>query len=112
MQYKGVVEIVKKLDKICLFYLKNQDFIDLAKTKGYRWNEDDCCWYRRLNEETGKYPDRASEIGHELLRNGYAICIHDAEITEKAITGEYLGFISQQSERIFEKNFIFFFPFL
>ena len=68
MQYKGVVEIVKKLDKICLFYLKNQDFIDLAKTKGYRWNEDDCCWYRRLNEETGKYPDRAAEIGHELLQ--------------------------------------------
>ena len=61
----------------------------MAKTKGYRWNEDDCCWYRRLNEETGKYPDRAAEIGHELLRNGYAICIHDAEITEKAITGDY-----------------------
>lgn len=69
LQYKGVVEIVKKLDKICLFYLKNQDFIDLAKTKGYRWNEDDYCWYRRLNEETGKYADRAAEIGHELLKN-------------------------------------------
>lgn len=89
LQYKGVVEIVKKLDKICLFYLKNQDFIDLAKTKGYRWNEDDYCWYRRLNEETGKYADRAAEIGHELLKNGFAICIHDSEITEKAINGDY-----------------------
>lgn len=89
LQYKGVVEIVKKLDKICLFYMKNQDFIDLAKTKGYRWNEDDCCWYRRLNEETGKYADRAAEIGHELLKNGFAICIHDSEITEKAINGDY-----------------------
>lgn len=89
LEHEGVVEIVKKLDKICLFYLKDQDFIDLVKPKGYRWSEDDCCWFKCLNKETEKYADRAAEIGHELLRNGYAICIHDAEITEKAITGDY-----------------------
>ena len=89
LEHEGVVEIVKKLDKICLFYLKDQDFINLVKSKDYRWNEDDCCWYRRLNEETGKYADRAAEIGHELLKNGFAICIHDSEITEKAINGDY-----------------------
>ena len=89
LEHEGVVEIVKKLDRICLFYLKDQDFNDLIKSKDYRWNEDDHCWYRCLNEKTGKYADRAAEIGYELLKNGFAICIHDAEITEKAISGDY-----------------------
>lgn len=89
LKYEGVVEIVKKLDKICLFYLKDQDFNDLIKPKGYRWNENGHCWCRCLTEKSGNYADRAAEIGHELLKNGFAICIHDAEITEKAINGDY-----------------------
>lgn len=89
LEHEGVVEIVKKLDKICLFYLKDQDFINLVKSKDYRWNEDDCCWCRCLTEKSGNYADRAAEIGHELLKNGFAICIHDSEITEMAIRGNY-----------------------
>ena len=67
LEHEGVVEIVKKLDKICLFYLKDQDFINLVKSKDYRWNEDDCCWCRCLTEKSGNYADRVAEIGHGLL---------------------------------------------
>ena len=89
LEYEGVVEIVKKMDRICLFYLKDQDFIDLVKSRNYKWSGKDSCWYRCLNEKTVDYANRAAEIGHTLLKNGFAICIHDDEITEKAINGDY-----------------------
>ena len=108
LQYKGVVEIVKKLDKICLFYMKNQDFIDLAKTKGYRWNEDDCCWYRRLNEETEKYAiveDKYTDThmaGGVLITNYYIeVKIGDQKKSEKIqVTYEQYQVISKGSKAL------------
>lgn len=89
LKYEGVVEIVRKINKICLFYVKEQDFINLVKSKSYKWDERQLCWYRNLSQETGSFEDRAAEIGHALLTKGFAICIHDSEITDKAIRGDF-----------------------
>lgn len=86
VKYDGIVEIVKNDNKIVLRYEKNQDFIDIVKSKKYIW---DGCWYRELTETTGSFADRAAEIGNCLLKNGFSICIHDSEITRKAICGEF-----------------------
>lgn len=86
IKHDGVVEIVEKGNRICLYYEKDQDFIDLAKSMKYRW---DGVWYRELSETTGNFSDRAAEIGHKLLKYGFCICIHDVDITNKAISGEY-----------------------
>lgn len=86
VKYDGVVEIVENGDKICLHYEKNQAFIDLVKSMKYKWDD---VWYRKLSETTGTFADRAAEIGHKLLENGFCICIHDSDIAEKAIKGEY-----------------------
>lgn len=89
LKHEGVVEIVKIMERICLYFQKDDDFIQLVKSKKYRWHESDSCWCRTLSDKTGTYADRAAEIGHALLKNGFAICIHDAEITENAIAGKY-----------------------
>ena len=86
VKYDGIVEIVKNGNRIILHYEKNQDFIDIVKSKKYKWND---CWYRELTETTGEFSDRAAEIGNCLLKNGFSICIHDLEITKKTINGEF-----------------------
>lgn len=86
IKHDGVVEIVEKGNRICLYYEKDQDFIDLAKKMKYSWKG---VWCRELSETTGDFSDRAAEIGNKLLKNGFCICIHDEEITNKAISGEY-----------------------
>lgn len=86
IEHDGVVEIVEKSKRICLIYEKDEDFINLVKEYGYRWDK---MWYKELTETTGLFADRAAEIGHILLKNGFCICIHDKEITEKAIDGVY-----------------------
>ena len=88
-KYEGIVEIINFLSQIQLRFRKNEDFISLVKSKHYKWDSEDKCWYRNLTEQTGTYSDRAAEIGHELLKNGFCICIHDPDITEKAINGDY-----------------------
>lgn len=86
IKHDGVVEIVNKGNRICLYYERNDDFIELVKSYKYRW---DGVWYRELSETTGTYADRAAEIGSVLLRNGFCICIHDEGVKNKAINGEY-----------------------
>lgn len=86
IKYDGVVEIVKNANKIVLLYEKNQDFIDLVKSKKYKWGDN---WYRELTETTGEFSDRAAEIGNCLLKNGFCICIHDEKITEMAVNGKF-----------------------
>ena len=87
ISHDGVVEIVERDGRICLCYEKDQDFIDLAKKLKYKWNGS--MWSRTLSETVGSFSDRAAEVGHELLKNGFCICIHDAEITNKAVMGDY-----------------------
>lgn len=87
VKHDGVVEIIEANNAICLLYEKNDSFIALAKSMKYKWNGRE--WARELKETVGSFEDRAAEIGHELLQAGFCICIHDKQITDKAIKGEY-----------------------
>ncbi len=84
--HDGVVEITNNGNEIQLHYAKNDDFIKIAKEHNYRWNG---VWERSISATTGSFPDRAAEIGHDLLKNGFCICIHDEEAKQKAISGDY-----------------------
>lgn len=87
ISHDGVVEIVERDDRICLCYEKDYDFINIVKELRYRW--DGTMWSRSLSETVGSFGDRAAEVGNKLLKNGFCICIHDEDITSKAITGDY-----------------------
>ena len=87
IKHDGVVEIVEIENQICLIYERDNDFIELAKKYKYKWNGKE--WYRNLSESVGTFADRAAEIGHALLENGFIICIHDEDVLNKAVSGEY-----------------------
>lgn len=86
IKYNGIVEITNNENKIRLHYMKNDDFIKIVKEHGYSW---DGVWERSISATTGSFADRAAEIGHALLQNGFCICIHDEEARQKAISGNY-----------------------
>lgn len=87
IKYDGIVEIVETEGHICLKYENNPDFRKLVKSCRYKWI--DKTWSRELSETVGTFEDRAAEIGHTLLLNGYCISIHDEGIKEKAVSGDY-----------------------
>lgn len=89
VKYDGIVEIMKKGNRIVLKYKKNNDFIKIVKAHKYEWKSCWACWCRELTDVTGCYSDRAAEIGNVLLNNGFCIYIQDKEILKKAVEGKY-----------------------
>src|SRR5690606_201637 len=69
---EAVVEIIAKEDKITAKFEKNDKFIDIVKSLGYKWGGS---WSREISETTGSYKDRATELGNKLLNAGFPIMI-------------------------------------
>ncbi|MFB5269319.1 hypothetical protein ACE41H_21390 [Paenibacillus enshidis] len=65
---------------------KRDDFKELVKGMGYRWNEGR--WARILITLNGSPEDRAAELAHRLLAAGFVISC-DEEIGRKAATADY-----------------------
>jgi hypothetical protein len=75
-------------DKISLdFPERQEDFDLLTKTLGFRWDGESLS--RIPGEWAGDPIDRAAEVGHKLLANGFCVIFPDKSIQEMAIAGEY-----------------------
>lgn len=84
--HPGVVEIYPYKNEIEIQYTKNEKFKKIVKSFGYRW---DYSWTKKTNGYTGPSEERAAEIGHKLLSEGFAIRIIDKKILSNAINGNY-----------------------
>lgn len=87
--HDGIVEIYEEDKCVCLKYKKDKDFIDIVRNKDYQWSQDYKCWYKHLSKYTGKFEDRAAEVGHLLLNSGFIINIENEEICKNAISGKF-----------------------
>lgn len=81
-----VAEITVKDDKVTVMFEKNEDFRQLVKSLGYKWEGT---WERKITEYTGKAEDRAAELGNKLLNAGFPIMILDEQTRNNAINGLY-----------------------
>ena len=66
-----------------LRYIKDWDYISLVKNKGFRWSGE--AFSREITEYTGSLDDRAAEIAHTLLSNGYTVQFMNTHQQKKAI---------------------------
>lgn len=89
-KHKGVVKIYRDNATIKLDYEKNQDFINIVKNAGYKW--DGTNWGMKIinSKIQGEFKDRRIEIGNILLNNGFAVEFEKLEEAEKAIDGDYI----------------------
>ena len=83
------VDIIRKEQAIQLRTERDDRFIRLVKGYDYRWNAEDRVWEHGLGVMRGSFEDRAAEIGHVLLKNGFPVRIDDADVRQNAIEGKY-----------------------
>lgn len=88
ISFSGIVEITGSDSRILVEYSKNDILYDIVRKKGYIWKNGR--WERELSEKTGKYQDRAAEIGNVLLRNGFTIKLADEYGRRHAVDGNYI----------------------
>lgn len=85
-QKEGIVEITETNGSIKALYIKDNDFIDIVKSLGYRWTG---IWEKSITEYTGSATDRAAELGNTLLANGFTVRFPDSDSKDKAISGDF-----------------------
>lgn len=83
---EAVAEIITAEDKIVARFEKNEKFIEIVKSLGFKWLGP---WTKEIKETTGSYKDRAAELGNKLLNAGFPVLIMDHEIRKKAIAGDF-----------------------
>lgn len=86
INHTGVVKIKGDDTIIKAYYEKNNEFIEIVKSLGYKWEG---VWNRKLNEFTGSFSDRAAELANILLLNGFTVSLLDKTALDKAVSGTY-----------------------
>lgn len=91
---KAVTEIIVTVNRygnpiIAILSPKDPVIIAILKKSGFRWDEDRMQWILRLGATTGTSADRMADIGNALLSGGVGICIHDKEIRDNAVSGNF-----------------------
>lgn len=83
-KFDNPVNIILGNNIIQAKFEKNDDFIKLMKSLGYKW---DRVWEKEICETTGTIEDRAAELGNKLLNASFGIILYDKSIRDNAIHG-------------------------
>ncbi|MDE5695798.1 MAG: hypothetical protein K2I96_00040 [Lachnospiraceae bacterium] len=83
---KGVVKFVIN-DSVSVQYIKDPDFIGIAKELGYKWNGS--FWEKKITEYTGDRNDRVAEMANKLLLSGFTVQFPNNKAKEMAISGNF-----------------------
>lgn len=89
LKHPGVVKIVTSENTIRVSYGKDDAFREMIRSLHYRWDSDARAWSRKIGLRAGSVADRVAELGNTLLNAGFAVCILDADLRERAIRAEY-----------------------
>ena len=87
--HSGIVDIRASENCVSAMYPKDDDFRQIVKSLGYRWNGDKRAWQLKIKFSTGAPAERAAELGNKLLNAGFAIMIQDPDTLRDAIKGNY-----------------------
>lgn len=87
IQKDGVVRLYEDGKKLRARYKRDDDFIRIAKSKGYSWDGES--WNKDINEFSGALDDRAGELGNALLEEGFAVEFMNAKQKCLAINGDF-----------------------
>ena len=88
-RHEGIVDIRAAETVVSATYRRYDDFRELVKALGYRWNAESGAWCLSIGIRTGTAQERAAELGNKLLNAGFSIRIQDAETLKNAIEGNY-----------------------
>lgn len=73
---------------ISVYFPKPLDiFNSTVYSMGYAWKNG--MWRRKIDKFAGTAEDRAAELGHTLLSNGFFVCIFDESVRFKVANGDF-----------------------
>ncbi|WP_295442559.1 hypothetical protein [uncultured Thiodictyon sp.] len=89
-QTATIADICLDGDRISVvFPEKREDFRNVVKAKGYRWEAARLSWTRTIDARSGPLADRAAEIGNALLAGGFCVRIQDHAIRAAAQSASF-----------------------
>ena len=88
-QTKDVAEIILSDNVVAAKYPRDNDFREVVKGCGFRWDADKRCWTMNITSTSGSAVDRAAELANALLRAGFAVRCSDAEVRGKAVNADF-----------------------
>jgi hypothetical protein len=68
---------------------KNENLRQILKKHDFDYDYQKFCWVKKITETTGSAEERAAEIGNAALQNGFAICVYDEKIRQRAINADF-----------------------
>lgn len=84
----GVVRLEQSSDgNLSAIYVKNDDFIEIVKEKGFSWNGE--WWKKIINEYSGTITERAADLGNTLLAKGFTVKFLNEDSKIKALNGDF-----------------------
>lgn len=82
---KGIVRIKYYNFVLSAEYIRNDEFIDILKNLGYKWNGS--VWTKNISEYTGNANDRIADLGNKLLLSGFTVQFPNIKSKEMAVSG-------------------------
>ena len=84
----GVVRLEQSRDgNLSAIYVKDDDFREIVKEKGFSWNGER--WEKIINEYSGTITERAADLGNTLLAKGFTVKFLNEESKIKALNGDF-----------------------
>lgn len=87
-QKPGIVKIYSDTEKISIEYQKDDEFREVVKSLGYRWEAESVSWVKFFDYSTGDSVDRIAEVANRLLNAGFVVKLPSCA-KEKAINADY-----------------------
>lgn len=85
----GYAEIKQEDAQLVALYAKDDDFRDVVRECGLKWDSERRAWTRKLGVTSGTMEDRMAELGSRLLAAGFAVLCSNEKARDMIATGEY-----------------------
>ena len=90
IEHDGIVIIKRDIEKnVLAIYLKDEDFIEIVKALGFRWDWNNRHWKMEITKRTGTAENVIAELGNKLLNAGFSVRFETQELLEAAVKGDY-----------------------
>lgn len=86
---KAAAEIRTSPERVESGYARDESFIAACKACGFKWDSAKRVWYTSIGARSGRWQDRAAELGNALLRAGIPVIIWDADVREMAANATF-----------------------
>lgn len=85
----GYAELRQEVALLVALYPRDDDFREIVRECGLKWNGERRAWTRKLGVTSGSAEDRMAELGSRLLTAGFAVLCSSEKARDMIASGDY-----------------------